>query len=83
MIYFSVNIGIEGELTWESILRPAAPSCCFFAESKAGEPRIMEPEKCSDLQWFYLEELPENLLEDRKEALANYQNRVPYSELGW
>lgn len=43
----------------------------------------MEPEKCSDLQWFYLEELPENLLEDRKEALANYKNRVPYSELGW
>lgn len=55
----------------------------FYVNRYKGEPRIMEPEKCSDLQWFYLEELPENLLEDRKKALSNYKNRVPYSELGW
>ncbi|MGN6577099.1 MAG: NUDIX domain-containing protein [Nocardioides sp.] len=32
----------------------------FFTSSRwAGEPRIVEPEKCADLRWFGLDELPD------------------------
>jgi 8-oxo-dGTP pyrophosphatase MutT (NUDIX family) len=31
----------------------------FTAASWSGEPRIMEPEKCADLQWFALDALPD------------------------
>lgn len=55
----------------------------FYADRYEGAPQIMEPEKCSELQWFPMDGLPENMLEDRKEALANFSHHVPYSELGW
>jgi 8-oxo-dGTP diphosphatase len=56
----------------------------FFKTSTwQGEPTIMEPEKCDDLQWFPLKELPQNIPAYVRTALNNYQERVIYSEVDW
>lgn len=55
----------------------------FVATDYHGSPAIMEPEKCSELCWFSIEALPDDLLEDRAQAIHNYLAGVPYMESGW
>lgn len=56
----------------------------YFKATKWGnEPKINEPEKNEELKWFKLNELPENLVNDRKVAIENYKNNIAYSEYGW
>jgi 8-oxo-dGTP diphosphatase len=55
----------------------------FVARKWEGELKIGEPEKCDDLRWFDLNDLPDNLLPYIKEAFDNYKNRVPFSLNGW
>lgn len=45
-----------------------------------GVPKIMEPDKCSDLKWFKINELPSDIIENRKAVLEYYINHVQYSE---
>lgn|SRR3989344_4592371 len=55
----------------------------FTADKWGGLPTIREPEKCDDLQWFAVDNLPENTLPYVRDAIANIQKGVPYSESGW
>ena len=55
----------------------------FVAKNWIGEPEIGEPDKCDDLSWFSLDNLPDNLLPHIKEALENYENKIPFFESGW
>lgn len=56
----------------------------YFTLSKfEGEPRIMEPDKCSELRWFNIDELPEDIVKDRLVALQNMVTGVPYAEIGF
>ncbi|MCL2323858.1 MAG: hypothetical protein FWC47_17340, partial [Oscillospiraceae bacterium] len=55
----------------------------FVVKKYSGIPCIKEPEKCSDLKWFNIEKLPDNLLPDRKQALQNYLLNIYYDEFGW
>ncbi len=48
-----------------------------------GEPVIGEPEKCDDLTWFPLTDLPSNTLPYVKTTLQNIQKGIVYSEDGW
>jgi 8-oxo-dGTP diphosphatase len=44
----------------------------FFAASRwAGEPKIMEPEKCAAIEWFDLDKLPEPMPEHERYVLEN------------
>ncbi len=57
----------------------------YFAEINTwkGEPQNLEPHKHSDLTWFDINELPQNLFPLNEQAL-NYINRgVFYAEVGW
>ncbi len=40
------------------------------ADIVSGDPKIMEPEKCTEWKWFTLEEIPENLTPNNKKLLA-------------
>lgn len=56
----------------------------YFKSTKwKGIPKINEPEKCSDLMWANIDDLPSNILPDRKLSIENYKNNVKYSEFGW
>ena len=40
----------------------------------------MEPDKCSELKWFTIENLPADIIECRKQDIQNYLDKIPYSE---
>lgn len=55
----------------------------FVVSSWKNKPKIMEFDKCDDLSWFPLNELPDNILPYIEVALSNYKNKVPFSYFGW
>lgn len=55
----------------------------FVTEKWAGEPKIMEPEKCDSIKWFEMDNLPENTIDYIKKALQNINAGIFYSEYGW
>ena len=55
----------------------------YFKVTKwGGEPKINEPEKNEEIKWFDIDNLPENLVPDRKLAMENYKNGIKYAEFG-
>ncbi len=56
----------------------------FFVVNKwQGEPTICEPDKCGDIRWFPLSELPPNLVANTGETVQFYKDGVFYSETGF
>ena len=56
----------------------------FFTATKwQGTIRNMEPQKCSQLKWFYLDNLPDKIIPCVRKGLSNIQNKITYSEFGW
>jgi len=55
----------------------------FTAKSYQGKITNTEPEKCDDLQWFPLNQLPKNTVPYIKIALKNHLKNQLYSEVGW
>lgn len=57
----------------------------FFlrANDWQGEPKIMEPNKCDDLKWFSVDDLPANTIPYIRQAIDNIKRKNFYSELGW
>ncbi len=45
----------------------------FLCKITKGEPKIMEPTKHADMQWFSLDHLPENITITTQNAIENYQ----------
>ena len=48
----------------------------FLCKIKSGVPKIMEPDKASDLRWFDLDKLPEKLKNKKKKALSDYNKNI-------
>jgi 8-oxo-dGTP pyrophosphatase MutT (NUDIX family) len=55
----------------------------FVADKWIGEPEIKEKNKCDQVGWFNLNNLPDNLLPFIKEAMENYKNKIAFFESGW
>lgn len=55
----------------------------FTATAWTGEPTNREPEKCSGLGWFDLDELPEDLIEYPAAGIEAYRRGISFSILGW
>lgn len=55
----------------------------YVAKDWQGEVCNVETDKCDELTWFDIEQLPENVIEYIKVALNNIQQGVFYSEVGW
>jgi ADP-ribose pyrophosphatase YjhB (NUDIX family) len=57
----------------------------FFVRVKKWQGEIVnnEPEKCDDLAWFPLNDLPLNIIPYVKHGLESTQKGIYYSEFGW
>jgi 8-oxo-dGTP diphosphatase len=56
----------------------------FFEATKwQGKPEIRETDKCDDLSWFPINQLPQNVIPYVKYGIENYQNKILFSEFGW
>jgi 8-oxo-dGTP pyrophosphatase MutT (NUDIX family) len=55
----------------------------FTARDWEGEPRVVEPEKCADLRWFALRDLPPRVVPHEAVALASLGTGVPYRTHGF
>jgi 8-oxo-dGTP pyrophosphatase MutT (NUDIX family) len=55
----------------------------FQTRQYSGKEAINEPEKCSELRWFSLQNLPADLIIDRQLILQHLNNGIYYDELGW
>jgi len=52
----------------------------FTAERWEGEPKNIEPDKCDDLSWFPLDNLPPNTIPYIRQAIELSQKNIGYSE---
>lgn len=58
--------------------------CMYFKVNNfSGTPTIGEPEKCAEIKWFPITNLPQNIIPIRKIAIENYLNNKIYDEIGW
>jgi len=57
----------------------------FFltATTWKGKPENQEPDKCDELRWFPLYNLPENIDPLMKKAIKQYQHNNFFSEFSW
>ena len=57
----------------------------FFLRASAwsGEVTNMEPDKCDDLRWFSIHDLPANTVPAVRFAVGNYRNGVWFGSMGW
>ena len=55
----------------------------FCASNWSGTPVIKEPQKCSALKWFDVNNLPQNMIPDRKTTVLNYLKGIYFGEFGW
>jgi len=52
----------------------------FIAEKWTGNIENKEPNKCDDLSWFDLDNMPDNVIPYIKEAINCIKNKIIYSE---
>lgn len=55
----------------------------FVVEDWDGDPVNIEPEKCEELRWFPIDQLPENAIPYIRIAVGNMKKKIFYSEVGW
>ena len=55
----------------------------LVANKWKGEIKNMEPDKCDDLKWFSMDNLPENIVSYVEHALEQISKNEFYSELGF
>ena len=53
------------------------------AKGWSGELKNMEPDKCDDLNWFPLDNLPQNTIPYVKQAIESIQKGIFYGEFGF
>ena len=57
----------------------------FFLKASewTGEVTNMEPDKCDDLRWFNIADLPDNTVPYARQGVENYRNDVWFGSMGW
>lgn len=71
----------EKDLKLVSILHPYHEDyiyVVFTTDKYKGVPKIMEPNKCSKLQWFNINELPKNIIVRIEKMITNMKNNIIY-----
>ena len=66
-------------------LRGSREYISFFLKASvwSGEVTNMEPDKCDELNWFGIQDLPGNTIPYIRRAIENYSNGVLFESIGW
>jgi 8-oxo-dGTP diphosphatase len=48
-----------------------------------GEPSNAEPDKCDELRWVHVNELPNNTIPYVRKAIQNHWDGIKFDEFGW
>jgi 8-oxo-dGTP diphosphatase len=48
-----------------------------------GEPANTEPDKCDELRWVHLNEMPDNVIPYVRKAIQNHRDGIKFVEFGW
>ena len=84
-----IGIDIEpGQLDYVTMIRNGKDNADYInffliANGYSGTPSIMEPDKCDDLGWFDVDNLPDNMIPADRKAISNYFNEVYFDEFGF
>lgn len=64
---------------------PERESIDYFLTCKSyeGEVKIMEQDKCDELAFYELDNLPDNMIPYVRKGIECYQKNVPFSIYGW
>lgn len=49
----------------------------------SGKVEIMEPDKCDELKWIEIDNLPNNTIDYIQAAIKNYKENILFSVYGW
>jgi 8-oxo-dGTP diphosphatase len=82
------GVRIEAEdVTFSSVVhrRDGDERVDFFVHVRnwQGEPANTEPEKCDELRWVNINELPDNVIPYVKKAIRNHLLGISFNEFGW
>ena len=81
-----VRIAAE-DLTFSSVMHRmnAEERVDFFLHVRSweGEPQNTEPDKCDDLRWVSVHELPGNTIPYVRKAIQNHRDGTRFDEFGW
>jgi len=55
----------------------------FTCSNWSGNVGIMEPNKCDELLWVDMDNLPDNTIDYIRAAIDNYKADIPFSIFGW
>lgn len=69
----SHKAGLDGAKTYFDLY--------FFIGKYEGTPQIREPDKCSEMRWWDVDELPCDMIEERKEELLMALRGEHYTEM--
>ena len=69
-ILYDINLDETGYLNF-----------CFTAKKYTGEIKIGEPDKCSELIWADIDNLPDNFISKRRKVLSDILNNIMFDEM--
>jgi len=55
----------------------------FICKKWSGDIKNIESDKCSELKWYSVKNIPENTIEYIKYAIKNYLNKNNFTLFGW
>ena|SRR5215208_6583286 len=76
-----------GDIAFSSVIhrRDGDERVDFFVHVQQwqGEPANTEPDKCDELRWVNVNELPDNVIPYVRKAIQNHYDGIKFDEFGW
>lgn len=83
MVYVANRIDEPNAYEEGGIKYPVRVDFFFKVKNLAGDIENMEKDRCEELKWFDLDNLPENVVDYVKVALEDIQKGIRFREFGW
>jgi len=83
MVYVMNRIDEFNAYEEEGVKYPVRVDYFFKIKNWRGEIENMEKDRCEELEWFDLDDLPDNLVDYVKTAIEDIKNGIKFREIGW